>query len=167
MKLMMIMSSSMSMLFSMMKHPMAMGLVLLMQTTMTCLITGQLLSTFWFSYILFMVFLGGMLVLFIYVTALASNEMFKFSTKLTILMLMWTLMMVMWTFNKNIEEIMTWPEMLTNTLPTMTENSKMLTKLYNYPTMMITIMLAIYMLLTLIIVVKITTITKGPLRSSS
>jgi NADH-ubiquinone oxidoreductase chain 6 len=58
-----------------------MGLVLLIQTLIVALLTGVLASSFWFSYILFLVFLGGMLVLFIYVTRLASNEMFSISAK--------------------------------------------------------------------------------------
>lgn len=65
-----------------MHHPLAIGLALLMQTLFIALSTGLVAPSFWFSYILFLVFLGGMLVLFIYVASLASNEIFRFSTKL-------------------------------------------------------------------------------------
>ena len=50
-----------------------MGLTLLIQTILVSIISGLITKTFWFSYILFLVFLGGILVLFIYVTSLASN----------------------------------------------------------------------------------------------
>nr|WAX39217.1 NADH dehydrogenase subunit 6 [Anaplecta sp. 7 ZQW-2020] len=166
MKMMMTLMSSLSILFSLMKHPLAMGMLLLMQTAMICMISGYILKTFWFSYILFLIFLGGMLVLFIYVTTLASNEMFKFSTKLMFTALMWImLMMIMW--DNNMETTFTWTELNINIVNLTTDNTKMLMKLYNKPTMIITIMMATYMLLTLIVVVKITTIMKGPLRSSS
>nr|QNV11699.1 NADH dehydrogenase subunit 6 [Rhamphomyia barbata] len=73
-----------SFIFMQMNHPLAMGLMLLMQTFLICLITGLMTKSFWFSYILFLIFLGGMLVLFIYVTSLASNEMFSMSMNLMI-----------------------------------------------------------------------------------
>nr|WAX39126.1 NADH dehydrogenase subunit 6 [Anaplecta sp. 1 ZQW-2020] len=167
MKLMMITTTITSVMFSLMKHPLAMGLTLLMQTMMTCLISGLMLKTFWFSYILFLIFLGGMLVLFIYVTTLASNEMFKFSTKMTTMLLTMTLTMMLMNPYWMTEEIHKWTETMPNIMELSTENSKSLMKLYNNPTMLMTIMLALYMLLTLITVIKITTITKGPLRSTS
>jgi NADH-ubiquinone oxidoreductase chain 6 len=68
-----------------MKHPLAVGIILLIQTIITCLIRGLINKRFWFQYILFMEFVGGMLVLFIYVTRLASNEIFSLSTKTIII----------------------------------------------------------------------------------
>lgn len=44
------------------------------------------------------------------------------------------------------------------------ENSLSLNKLYNYPTNLLTILLINYLLITLIAVVKITKLFKGPLR---
>lgn len=44
------------------------------------------------------------------------------------------------------------------------ENSLSLNKLYNYPTNLLTILLINYLLITLIAVVKITNLFKGPLR---
>ena len=46
----------------------------------------------------------------------------------------------------------------------LTENSLSLNKLYNYPTNLLTILLINYLLITLIAVVKITKLFKGPLR---
>jgi NADH-ubiquinone oxidoreductase chain 6 len=44
------------------------------------------------------------------------------------------------------------------------ENSLILNKLYNFPVNLITILLIIYLFLTLIAVVKITNVFEGPLR---
>ena len=66
-------------------HPLAIGLISLIQSLLICLITGLISKRFWFSYILFLIFLGGILVLFIYVTSLASNEIFTISVKLIFL----------------------------------------------------------------------------------
>nr|YP_009560257.1 NADH dehydrogenase subunit 6 [Oxysarcodexia thornax]QAA79155.1 NADH dehydrogenase subunit 6 [Oxysarcodexia thornax]QAA79168.1 NADH dehydrogenase subunit 6 [Oxysarcodexia thornax]QAA79194.1 NADH dehydrogenase subunit 6 [Oxysarcodexia thornax] len=155
-------------IFLNMKHPLAMGLTLLIQTTLICLTSGLMTKTFWFSYILFLVFLGGMLVLFIYVTSLASNEMFSFSIKLMItsVIIFMLSIIVLFFIDKNI--IMQYTNMEIKSIFDMDsyilENSLSLNKLYNYPTNLLTIMLMNYLLITLIAVVKITKLFKGPLR---
>nr|UOU84990.1 NADH dehydrogenase subunit 6 [Chrysopilus cristatus] len=158
-----------SFIFIQMNHPLAMGLTLLVQTFLICLITGLMTKTFWFSYILFLIFLGGMLVLFIYVTSLASNEMFSMSMKLTMIsMTIYTILMFVCIFMdkslisfifENME--MTSMNYMDNFIQ---ENSLNLNKLYNFPTNLITLLLINYLLLTLIAVVKITNIFYGPLR---
>nr|QUT09655.1 NADH dehydrogenase subunit 6 [Euprosopia sp. PH-2020] len=158
------------MIFMQMIHPLAMGLMLLIQTLMVCLMTGLLSKTFWFSYILFLIFMGGMLVLFIYVTSLASNEMFSMSMKTTLLSLMMFLVFMGYTmltdymsvasFHQNNEMVST---LETNSY--IMENSLNLNSLYNYPVNYMTIMLMIYLLITLIAVVKITNMHYGSIRS--
>jgi NADH-ubiquinone oxidoreductase chain 6 len=59
----------------------AIGIISLIQTIITCLIRGLINKRFLFQYILFIVSVGGILVLFIYVTRLASNEIFSLSIK--------------------------------------------------------------------------------------
>uniref|UniRef100_UPI00300227E1 NADH dehydrogenase subunit 6 n=1 Tax=Mesyatsia karakorum TaxID=3111802 RepID=UPI00300227E1 len=168
----MMMSIMLSIIFTQMSHPLAMGMMLLLQTLVICLLTGFMTQSFWFSYILFLVFLGGLLVLFIYVTSLASNEMFSLSTKMvTFIVVPFSAM----TFVCLFLDPVFW---LTNLL-----NSDMLSvlsitsyseecipslmKLYNQPTGYITLMLVLYLFLTLIAVVKITSIFSGPLRQKN
>nr|DAA06205.1 TPA_exp: NADH dehydrogenase subunit 6 [Drosophila ananassae] len=156
-------------IFSNMIHPLAMGLTLLIQTVFICLITGLMTKTFWYSYILFLIFLGGMLVLFIYVTSLASNEMFNLSIKLTLFsgILLFNLFLISIIIDKtSISFFINNNEMLSifNNNSYITENSLSLNKLYNFPTNFITILLMNYLLITLIVVVKITKLFKGPLR---
>nr|YP_010946554.1 NADH dehydrogenase subunit 6 [Episymploce wulingensis]WGO57272.1 NADH dehydrogenase subunit 6 [Episymploce wulingensis] len=158
----MTMSTLLSISFTQMNHPLAMGLILLIQTVMISLISGMLSQTFWFSYVLFLIFLGGMLILFIYVTSLASNEMFFLSTKIimssTIMFMIFIIIFSMSKLSINQNQEMMYFLSTNNSLI----NS--LTKLYNQPTGIITILLASYLFLTLIAVVKITNIFKGPLR---
>nr|UPX88509.1 NADH dehydrogenase subunit 6 [Tachina fera] len=157
-----------NMIFLNMKHPLAMGLILLIQTTLVSLTSGLMTKTFWFSYILFLVFIGGMLVLFIYVTSLASNEMFSFSIKLLMisLLIIFITMISMYFMDKNL--LMQSKNLEMNSIYNMNsyvmENSLSLNKLYNYPTNIMTILLMNYLLITLIAVVKITKLFKGPLR---
>nr|AVN67946.1 NADH dehydrogenase subunit 6 [Parcoblatta uhleriana] len=161
---MMIMSLStlLSVLFTQMNHPLAMGLILLIQTVMISIFSGLLSQSFWFSYVLFLIFLGGMLILFIYVTSLASNEMFFMSMKITIssiFIIMFSFIILYLFKNMTIQN----QEML-NFLMLNNPIYASITKLYNQPTGIITILLASYLFLTLIAVVKITNIFKGPLR---
>lgn len=51
-----------------------MGLTLIIQTALAAVIAGIISRTFWFSYLLVLIFLGGILILFIYVSTLAPNE---------------------------------------------------------------------------------------------
>nr|ATL15407.1 NADH dehydrogenase subunit 6 [Callosobruchus maculatus]ATL15446.1 NADH dehydrogenase subunit 6 [Callosobruchus maculatus]ATL15459.1 NADH dehydrogenase subunit 6 [Callosobruchus maculatus]ATL15472.1 NADH dehydrogenase subunit 6 [Callosobruchus maculatus] len=158
---MMIMSS----MFMLLNHPLSMGLILLIQTTLTTLIMGINNLNYWYSYILFLIMIGGMLILFIYMTSIASNEKFKFSTNLFILFniqLMISLTMLildqyfvnMTFFKTNLFK----QDLLMNYQFSMN-------KYFNYPSNWILYMMIIYLLITLIMVVKITNMNQsGPLR---
>nr|URX53587.1 NADH dehydrogenase subunit 6 [Neotermes cf. meruensis] len=157
------MSATTSAMFTQMNHPLAMGLMLLLQTMMMCLISGLMHQSFWFQYILFMVFVGGMLVLFIYVASLASNEMFTLSTKMTMMMTVVVLAAVMGEGRNTINT----KDATTFNMMTNDEVVMMTSKLYNQPNGTMTILMALYLLMTLIVVVKITNISEGPLRQTS
>nr|YP_010352255.1 NADH dehydrogenase subunit 6 [Reticulitermes luofunicus]UOL50349.1 NADH dehydrogenase subunit 6 [Reticulitermes luofunicus] len=161
-KLLMSTSMMTSMMSTQMKHPLAMGMMLLLQTMMTCMISGTMYKSFWFSYILFMIMIGGMLVLFMYMTSLASNEMFYPTSKMmmTAMVLSPTMMYLMPDQTNNKEM---------NTHESTTEDEIMMTTLtmYNQIPGMMTIMLVMYMLLTLIVVVNIINISSGPLRHTN
>nr|YP_010564790.1 NADH dehydrogenase subunit 6 [Volucella inanoides]UZA61193.1 NADH dehydrogenase subunit 6 [Volucella inanoides] len=159
-----------SFIFLQMNHPLSMGLMLLIQTILICLMTGLMTKSFWFSYILFLIFVGGMLILFIYITSLASNEMFSLSMKMTLITLM--LLMIMTIYLLMTDKMTLMYNSINNEMNSITEinsfikeNTLNLNKLYNYPTNMITIMLINYLLITLIATVKITKLFYGPLRS--
>nr|URX53277.1 NADH dehydrogenase subunit 6 [Calcaritermes sp.]URX53355.1 NADH dehydrogenase subunit 6 [Calcaritermes sp.] len=164
MKILLMVSVTLSALFTQMKHPLAMGLMLLSQTMLTCLISGLMHQSFWFQYILFMVFVGGLLVLFIYVTSLASNEMISLSTKMVV---------VISTTMPMVATIGGWAKMNSSEFTslyssTLTDEISMLTsKFYNQPNGLTTILMALYLLMTLIVVVKIVNISSGPLRQAS
>nr|UHA56200.1 NADH dehydrogenase subunit 6 [Trigonodes hyppasia] len=161
---------SLFMLF--LNNPLSMGLMILIQTLLVCTLSGMLIKTYWFSYILFLTFLGGLLVLFIYVSSIASNELFKpsFNNKiltfilfnlfaLIFLMLLNNLYWMNFSFNSDMNDFLSLSMFINN------DNKINLSKLYNNQTFMIMVMLIIYLLITLIAVVKITNIFYGPLRS--
>nr|QFQ51713.1 NADH dehydrogenase subunit 6 [Psorodonotus venosus] len=160
-----------SLVFSQASHPLAMTLIIIVQTCIVALTVGMLSSSFWFSYILFLVFLGGMLVLFIYITSLASNELFYTSIKILMIILLATtsIMTISFIMDPFFFNMITKNTDLMSIINSMsasfhTEATPHLMKLYNSPNHLITLMLVNYLFLTLIVIVKITNIFQGPLR---
>nr|YP_009517346.1 NADH dehydrogenase subunit 6 [Histia rhodope]AXO78697.1 NADH dehydrogenase subunit 6 [Histia rhodope]UNO31881.1 NADH dehydrogenase subunit 6 [Histia rhodope] len=153
-------------------HPLSMGLFILLQTMLICILSGMMIKTYWFSYILFLTFLGGLLVLFIYVSSIASNEMFNMNMKMKITFLyliMFFFMISMFMMN-NLKYMNFYfnsdMEIYFNLNFFNNENKMNLTKLYNSQTFYLMMMLIIYLFITLISVVKITNISYGPIRSN-
>lgn len=142
-----------------------MGLSLLIQSTIISLMTGFYNHNFWFSYILFLIIIGGILVLFIYITRIASNEIFKYSNKLIIMIVTSTIFIII--------VIILWDQYFINQnifiIDTTIINNKEIFKLslnkyLNFPSNIILFFIIIYLFITLIAVVKITNIQYGPLR---
>nr|YP_010373782.1 NADH dehydrogenase subunit 6 [Malcus setosus]UPI55283.1 NADH dehydrogenase subunit 6 [Malcus setosus] len=138
-----------SMLFMFMKHPLSMGITIIMQTIIVAITIGETMKSFWFSYIIMIIMLSGMMVLFIYMASIASNEKMKFSNKLmfmTFIMLIMSNNMVYWMeLDKN------WMVMSMNML-------------FNSITMMLTMSIVSYLFLCMMIISKIVNINEGPLR---
>nr|YP_007317449.1 NADH dehydrogenase subunit 6 [Halicryptus spinulosus]CBK55562.1 NADH dehydrogenase subunit 6 [Halicryptus spinulosus] len=141
-------------------HPLMMVLAIMILTLSSALALGVIQPSFWFSYILFLVFLGGLLVLFLYISSLAANEMVylkMFYSSLMLLPLYWLMMIVFWFMN-----------------PTSTNYSHTSTLMMNYEdtasltfsgmNFSLIILLMIYLLLTLVGVVNIVQLGHGPLR---
>ena len=143
---------------------------MLAQTTMICLTAGLMMNSFWFSYILFLIFLGAILVLFIYVASLASNEPFSFSSSLYLGLLITVGLILL---------ILLLLDPLCLNASVKIENSSyidqhyyqltplLLATIYNNTSIRLTLFIVLYLLLTLIAVVKITDTFFGPLRLST
>nr|AXS65488.1 NADH dehydrogenase subunit 6 [Silvanidae sp. KM-2017] len=137
-----------------MKHPISMGMMILTQTMIISMNSNLKLSNPWLPYILFMIMVGGLMVLFMYMTSVASNEKFKFSAKTTTMasiMVMITIMM--WSPNK--------------ILPSQTlklNEPLFLTKFITPPNNNMFILMIIYLLITLVATIKIMGINSSPLR---
>ena len=107
--------------------------------------------------------------IFIYITSLASNEIFEFT--FIILLIRITIITCLIIFLYFLDKTFFIPYLINYeaNLSRMEnniifENSLILNKLYNYPINIITITLMGYLFLTLIAAVKLTNIFEGPLR---
>nr|YP_009505019.1 NADH dehydrogenase subunit 6 [Luciola curtithorax]AWW89612.1 NADH dehydrogenase subunit 6 [Luciola curtithorax] len=147
-------------------HPLSMGMILLIQTLLIAMWTGFLSMNFWYSYILFIVMVGGMLILFIYMTSVASNEKFSYSKILLMFMMIMLMMSIMLMIKDQF-----FSSLNSSNLEMMNMKNKYLFKLslnkfYMFPMMLISLSVIIYLLITLIAVVKITNLKSGPLRKN-
>nr|YP_010502885.1 NADH dehydrogenase subunit 6 [Exitianus nanus]UXD78662.1 NADH dehydrogenase subunit 6 [Exitianus nanus] len=140
------------------KTPMTMGMLLMIQTMVSTLIISKSMDSSWIPMVMFLMFIGGLLILFMYMSSIASNE--KFTPNIKMLTIMIIALVI------PLEELMT--EVSNNNIMAesyLTKESTSMTKIYNKKTMWITIMLFLYLFLTMIVVSKIIKIHKGPLRA--
>nr|AFI72600.1 NADH dehydrogenase subunit 6 [Panulirus versicolor] len=150
-------------------HPPAAGIILLIQTSLISLSTFLISSSFWFSYILFLVFLGVMLVLFICVASLASNESFKasffYAGHITLVSLFLSSIFL---FSDTLFSFQPVPMYHSfQFAKSASDYSSDLTLLiYNFPVMKVTIVVILYYLFKLIVVVEVTSVFLGALRLS-
>nr|ATC73030.1 NADH dehydrogenase subunit 6 [Osbornellus sp. EMHAU-2015-Zz052506] len=151
-KFMIIISSS----IIMMKTPMSLGIMLLMQTFLSTFMLAKMFSSSWIAFIMFLMLIGGLLILFMYMSSIASNEKFKTNFKLYSIWMMIMLpceeLMMNSVINEN-QNSMTWAETIS------------MSKIFNKKGMIITLLMFCYLLLTMIVMIKIIKIYKGPLRA--
>nr|YP_010736657.1 NADH dehydrogenase subunit 6 [Cobbenicoris guangxiensis]WEM32405.1 NADH dehydrogenase subunit 6 [Cobbenicoris guangxiensis] len=159
MTIMILILSYLIILFMLLKHPLSMSIMLITQTLMISMIMGITINTFVMSYIIMIIMISGMLVLFVYMSSVSSNEKFKFSFKnfitMTVVMTMLNSFNLKMKFMNNMEIMMKLKETM------------MIMKLFNEPINLSTLMMIIYLLMTMIVVSNIVNISKGPLKTKN
>nr|QXF29236.1 NADH dehydrogenase subunit 6 [Pentatoma rufipes] len=155
MNILLIMMITLSLSLLWLNHPLSMGLILILKTLITAMIIGYLMKSFFFSYIIIIIMLSGMLVLFIYMASIASNEKFNLSIKIFLLStsILIIMMIMIKTFNYNYYN----SNMYIN-------ESISLIKILNTVSAKLTTMIIIYLLFTMIVVSNIAKVVEGPLR---
>nr|QFG38909.1 NADH dehydrogenase subunit 6 [Buccinum undatum] len=69
------MTLSSFLMLPLMMQPLSLGLMVMISTLLMCFISAITLSS-WYGYILFLIYVGGLLVMFAYVAALSPNVLF-------------------------------------------------------------------------------------------
>lgn len=159
MTLILILIINFTLIFLFSKHPITIGIILLIQTLTTCILINSIILNSWFSYILLLIIIGGLLILFIYITRLVSNEKFKFNPilffiHLFIILISLTILIIdkfnFYSINKRYY--------ILNYLIELNFNK------FIMPSYLIIVTIIIYLLIVLIAVVKISRFKSGPLR---
>nr|YP_009692446.1 NADH dehydrogenase subunit 6 [Rhagovelia reitteri]QEH58858.1 NADH dehydrogenase subunit 6 [Rhagovelia reitteri] len=143
-------------LIIMVNHPLSMGFLLILQTITTAMIMNMIMKNSWYSYILTLIMAGGMLILFMYMASIASNEIMKFSLKMIM-----PAILIMMLFFMETENFMNFES---NKMNLEMNQTLSLMKLFSTKSLIITILLALYLLMTMIYVISIINIFKGPMR---
>nr|AZZ89112.1 NADH dehydrogenase subunit 6 [Magadhaideus sp. n. SX-2018] len=162
MKFMTIMMLTSSIIIVMMRHPLSLGLMLMIQTTMMCVYSSMIMSTSWFGYILFITIIGGLMIMFMYMSSIASNEKFKTSKILIPMMILTTIILTMTIQDPSMEEFNKIKEIKLFTLNSeeMLSTSKFL---MDYKSNL-TILIMMILLLTMVAVTNISNTFEGPLK---
>nr|AZB51189.1 NADH dehydrogenase subunit 6 [Triatoma rubrofasciata] len=155
-----------SVTFLLTKHPLSMGFTLIIQTILISMMTGLLINMFWFSYILIISMLSGMLVLFIYMASVASNEKFHTTWSMALYIIPLSFSSAILFFIMDQLESGSMQSMMKKN---MLEDNQLtsLAKLFNLNNMSITILLVTYLFLTMIAVSYVANTYEGPLRAKN
>nr|YP_009469876.1 NADH dehydrogenase subunit 6 [Matsumurasca onukii]AVF91599.1 NADH dehydrogenase subunit 6 [Matsumurasca onukii] len=145
-----------SIMINFIKNPMSMGLMLLFQTLMSIIFINLILKSSWFTMITFLMMIGGLLILIMYLSSIASNEKFKLNINLTMILFMLMFM--------SDEMLSDWVITENQNLMESSELNISLLKIYNFKSIYVTLMLVIYLLITMVSVSKIVKFFEGPLR---
>lgn len=152
--------------FILSNHPLIIGFILMLSRIVYGFTIYIINSTPWLTYILIIIFVRGMIVIFIYIAGLSSNEpiTFKIESSLKILLFSW---LTLATFFISIKQLKISNTSL-NTINQFFKEQAMETvyKTYNKIIFETTIILTIYLLIVLIVRIKIINNFKMPLRAS-
>nr|AGI51669.1 NADH dehydrogenase subunit 6 [Xya japonica]APD14940.1 NADH dehydrogenase subunit 6 [Tridactylus sp. NS-2016] len=155
--------------FIQMIHPLAIAITLLFQTLLSITLMGSLMSSFWFSYITFLIFIGGVLILFTYITSISSNEMFFFSSKFFVMIILSTItvfLLIIYLYMHDFSSLLKSSDKTIFNPVFDSMNNLFLLKIFHKPTSMMTIFLVMYLFLALMVVSKIINTSHGPLRQN-
>nr|UBX38431.1 NADH dehydrogenase subunit 6 [Branchinecta paludosa] len=133
-------------------HPLSFTLALFFQTIYACSMILE--SSSWIPPILFLIFLGGILVMFMYVASMSANESFEFEWKNMAMSL--PLLSLLWIFSLGD---------LTADTSMRVSMTKALHKITTVESSILYMSLTVYLFIALLVVVDFLLIDKKPLRS--
>nr|YP_010179707.1 NADH dehydrogenase subunit 6 [Cryptotympana atrata]QUV77450.1 NADH dehydrogenase subunit 6 [Cryptotympana atrata] len=162
MKIILLSMTMFSINFLFMKHPLSMGFILLLQTILSSVVLSYNMCSYIYSYILILIFIGGMLILFMYMASIASNEKFFFSMKLILMSMLMTLIVYSYMLMIDLEY------MNLNKMIYLIDDQEefFMNKMFSFPSGIMILVMVIYLLFTLIVIVNIIKIKIAPLRSN-
>jgi len=131
-------------------HPISLGFILIFYALATGLLSFILRNS-WFFYLLVLVFLGGVIILIIYIRTLSANEKFFVTNSGLPLLFIVLLSSIMGFYYRSSKTV------------SITVKNCIISNVYEQSNSRLTIMLILYLLLTILCVVKLVKFEKGPL----
>nr|YP_009731730.1 NADH dehydrogenase subunit 6 [Limassolla lingchuanensis]QHR79697.1 NADH dehydrogenase subunit 6 [Limassolla lingchuanensis] len=140
-------------------NPMSLGFMLILQTMMTIFYMNTIMQSSWFIMITFLMMIGGLLILFTYMSSIASNEKFKIKLNMMFMLIIMLIIFDDMMMQQQIKEELVLNKFMMSDLSLM--------KIYNNKSMLLTMLMVLYLLLTMISVTKMVKHYKGPLRNTN
>lgn len=147
-------------------NPLTLGLILIIQTILSRVFLGFNIKSFWFLYILILIFVGGILVLFIYVTSIFPNEKFSWDQEQYLIFIIISIITLIILILLNKFFILNLRIIELNLLTEFKSNYSIINtlKIFNSKNNWLLIFLVNYLFYCMIVVIKITNFYRGPLR---
>ena len=128
--------------------PLLLGLWVLIIAIVISVIIG-IVSTSWFGFIVFLIYVGGMLVIFVYFAAIQPNQQISFLLIVRLTIYITAILIVI---------------NISGSLNSLLEDQTILSSLYVFINIPLLVFLALVLFLVLVAVVKISILFQGPLR---
>nr|YP_010126146.1 NADH dehydrogenase subunit 6 [Lycorma meliae]QPN53399.1 NADH dehydrogenase subunit 6 [Lycorma meliae] len=149
----------------MLKHPMSLGSMLIFQTALMCSNNSMTIKSSWYLYIMFLTTVGGLMIMFMYMSSIASNEKFKPSTKIFLIWMLITLIHMMVSNMDPTTEMISKLNEIKEMTTELTEE-KSTSKFFSMYKMNITITMMFILIITMISVNNIVSTFEGPLKKT-
>nr|YP_010586300.1 NADH dehydrogenase subunit 6 [Kisaura zhejiangensis (nom. nud.)]UZZ44075.1 NADH dehydrogenase subunit 6 [Kisaura zhejiangensis (nom. nud.)] len=160
-----------NLIFISLNHPMSMGFIIMIQLILSTLLMNFYTQLSWFSLILFLIFIGGMMILFTYMCSISSNNIILLSPKMILMIYSFILMnlLMMMLLNWNQYLMNNWMNLNNYFMNLNIQQNSMnyLMKMFNNYSMNLMFFLIIYLFILMIMVNKITNLNMGPLRKNN
>lgn len=133
-------------------------IIILRQTLLCSIIIWIIAQSFWIAYILILIFLGGILVIFVYIARINRNQKFDFKFSIIKINILRVALITLYTASQISRELIIGSphyKSLTNNINKIYERRRRIT----------TLIIAIYLIITLFILVILRKKFKGPLKS--
>lgn len=145
-------------------HPIYIIILIITYNIITCILLSKHSYRYIFSIIFFLIIIRGLLIIFLYFTSLISNEQTKFKFNLFITIRIFINFILIIILNKSFNYIWYYSIEINKLYNINTPLFHNIFKIYNYPFNNITLLCILYLLTTLIIIIKICTIKSSSLR---
>jgi len=144
--------------------PFSIGLSLLIQIIFSCVFLNNFMKINWFTYIFYLIMIGGLLIIFLYFCSISSNEILDISPLKTIIYIFLFIIIISLSYK-------IWNPVNSNNYTQLIYylNSEIKlnnSKIYDFLTINLILILIILLLLILPIISSITNLNNLPLRSS-
>nr|QBZ38183.1 NADH dehydrogenase subunit 6 [Sogata hakonensis] len=147
-----------------MNHPISLGSILMIQSILTSVMTIFLTKNSWYAMILFITFSSGLMIMFMYMSSISSNEKFFPSIKITLTLMFFVTILLILNKDKMLLYKTKWMEK--NFWMEENEEKKSIFKMLKMNKLNLLIFMTTFILLTLITISNMINSFEGPLKKT-